>query len=196
MSHSKPMDRMPALAEDEMSPQQQSAYAALTQGPRGKVAGPFVALLRSPELMDRLQRVGEYLRFSNTIGLRCSEFAVLVCSRHWSQPVEWAIHRPIAEREGVSPQTCDAILQGRRPLSMSDDECIVYDVLDELYRCRSVSDLTWARLVDRWGDQGAIDLLAHYGYYSTLAIVMNACRTAVPESPFSEQMRSLPGAPG
>jgi len=189
MSRTKPNDRMPALAESAMSSRQLAVSAAVQQGPRGKVSGPFVALLRSPELMDRLQRVGEYLRFSNTIGLRCSEFAVLVCARHWSQPVEWSIHRTIAEREGVLPETCDAILDGRRPLTMSEDECIVYDVLDELYRCRSVSDATWVRLVARWGEQGAIDLLAHYGYYSTLAIVMNACQTAVPESPHADQMK-------
>ena len=98
-------DRMPPIPEDRMTPEQRAAMVELTSGPRGKIGGPFVPLVRSPELMSRLQKVGEYLRFHNTVGLRNSEFAVLVVARHWSQPVEWAIHRPIAEREGVLPAT-------------------------------------------------------------------------------------------
>ncbi|MEY2656294.1 MAG: hypothetical protein RLZZ395_36, partial [Pseudomonadota bacterium] len=94
-------DRMPPIPEDRMTPEQRAAMVELTSGPRGKIGGPFVPLVRSPELMSRLQKVGEYLRFHHTAGLRNSEFAVLVVARHWSQPVEWAIHRPIAEREGV-----------------------------------------------------------------------------------------------
>ncbi|MFM7013286.1 MAG: hypothetical protein ACKO0Z_28820, partial [Betaproteobacteria bacterium] len=42
-----------------------------------------------------------------------SEFAVLVVARHWSQPVEWHIHKPIAMQAGVSEETCDAIAKFR-----------------------------------------------------------------------------------
>lgn len=184
-------DRMPPIPADRMTPAQQAAMTELTSGPRGKIGGPFVPLVRSPELMSRLQKVGEYLRFHNTVGLRNSEFAVLVVARHWSQPVEWAIHRPIAEREGVAPATCDALLEGRRPDTMSSDEAIIYDVLDELRNNRCVSDPTYARALERFGEPGVIDLVAHYGYYSTLAIVMNTCRTALPEGA-QAQMQALP----
>ena len=54
-------DRMPPLAAEAMSEAQRSAVAELAAGPRGGVRGPFIALLRSPELMRRLQKVGEYL---------------------------------------------------------------------------------------------------------------------------------------
>lgn len=138
--------------------------------------------MRSPELMNRLQKVGEYLRFQNTVGLRNSEFAVLIVARHWSQPIEWAIHRPIAEREGVLPATCDAIAEGRRPDNMTDDETLIYNVLEELRNNRSLSDTTYGQLRQRFGEQGVIDLVAHYGYYSLLAMTMNVARTAVPEN--------------
>ncbi len=184
-------DRMPPIPEDRMTPEQRAAMVELTSGPRGKIGGPFVPLVRSPELMSRLQKVGEYLRFHHTAGLRNSEFAVLVVARHWSQPVEWAIHRPIAEREGVLPATCDAILEGRRPDTMSSDEAIIYDLLEELRSNRCVSDPTYARALERFGEKGVIDLVAHYGYYSTLAIVMNTCRTALPEGA-PAQMQPMP----
>ena len=176
------LDRMPALPEAQMSPEQKKVMDEIAAGPRGRIGGPFIPLMRSPELMNRLQKVGEYLRFQNAVGLRNSEFAVLIVARHWSQPIEWAIHRPIAEREGVLPATCDAIAEGRRPDNMTDDETLIYNVLEELRNNRSLSDTTYGQLRQRFGEQGVIDLVAHYGYYSLLAMTMNVARTAVPEN--------------
>jgi 4-carboxymuconolactone decarboxylase len=188
------LDRMPAIPEAQMSPDQKRVMDEIAAGPRGRIGGPFIPLMRSPELMNRLQKVGEYLRFQNTVGLRNSEFAVLIVARHWSQPIEWAIHRPIAEKEGVLPATCDAIAEGRRPDNMTDDETLIYNVLEELRNNRSMSDPTYAQLLKRFGEQGVIDLVAHYGYYSLLAMTMNVARTAVPENGTAVAgLKTIPG---
>ena len=112
------LDRMPAIPDAQMTAEQKKVMDEIAAGPRGRIGGPFIPLMRSPELMNRIQKVGEYLRFHNTVGLRNSEFAELIVARHWSQPIEWAIHRPIAEKEGVLPATCDAI--GRPPPRQHD----------------------------------------------------------------------------
>ena len=188
------LDRMPAIPEAQMSPDQKRVMDEIAAGPRGRIGGPFIPLMRSPELMNRLQKVGEYLRFQNTVGLRNSEFAVLIVARHWSQPIEWAIHRPIAEKEGVLPATCDAIAEGRRPDNMTDDETLIYNVLEELRNNRSLSDPTYAQLLKRFGEQGVIDLVAHYGYYSLLAMTMNVARTAVLENGTAVAgLKTIPG---
>ena len=188
------LERMPDIPEAQMSTEQKRIMNEIAAGPRGRIGGPFIPLMRSPELMSRLQKVGEYLRFQNTVGLRNSEFAVLIVARHWAQPVEWAIHRPIAEREGVLPATCDAIAEGRRPDNMTEDETLIYNVLEELRSNRSLSDVTYAQLRNRFGDQGVIDLVAHYGYYSLLAMTMNVTRTAVPENSVGVAgLKSIPG---
>jgi 4-carboxymuconolactone decarboxylase len=188
------LDRMPAIPEAQMSPDQKRVMDEIAAGPRGRIGGPFIPLMRSPELMNRLQKVGEYLRFQNTVGLRNSEFAVLIVARHWSQPIEWAIHRPIAEKEGVLPATCDAIAEGRRPDNMTDDETLIYNVLEELRNNRSLSDPNYAQLLKRFGEQGVIDLVAHYGYYSLLAMTMNVARTAVPENGTAVAgLKTIPG---
>jgi len=188
------LDRMPPIPDAQMSAEQKRIMDEIAAGPRGRIGGPFIPLMRSPELMDRLQKVGEYLRFQNTVGFRNSEFAVLIVARHFSQPVEWAIHRPIAEREGVLPATCDAIAEGRRPDGMTDDETLIYNVLEELHTNRSLSDVTYLQLFKRFGEQGVIDLVAHYGYYSLLAMTMNVARTAVPANAISVPgLKSIPG---
>jgi 4-carboxymuconolactone decarboxylase len=186
------LDRMPPIPPEQQTPAQRAAMEEITNGPRGKIGGPFISMMRSPELMARLQKVGEYVRYQNTVGMRNSEFAVLVVARHWSNPIEWHIHRPIAEKEGVDPRTCDALAEGRRPDTMSADETILFDALEELRANRSLCDATYARVVARWGEAGVVDMVAHYGYYSTLAMLMNVARTPLPQGA-EPGFKHLPG---
>jgi 4-carboxymuconolactone decarboxylase len=146
-------------------------------GPRGAVLAPFIPLLRSPELANHVQRLGEQLRYRAAIGVRLTELAILVTAAEWQQAVEWAIHVPIAEREGIASETIAAIARRERPASLADDEAAVYDVCIGLHRQRCVSDATWARAIALFGEQGVVDLLGINGYYAMLAMVMNAART-------------------
>ena len=174
-------DRMPELPADALTDAQKEAAAAF-QAERGvPVFGPFTPLLRSPEMMQCASRMGLYLRYNSVLPLRISEFTILIVAREWSQQVEWHIHHPIALKAGVAPETTEAIAEGRRPTTMSADEALAYDFSIELQRNRAVSDPTYAALVARFGEQGAIDLTGINGYYALLAMTMNVARTALPE---------------
>ena len=174
-------ERRPVIPEDKMTPAQKQAAAAIAAGPRGDVKGPFVSLLRSPELMDRVQRVGEYLRFRCPLDKRLNELAAAITARHWTQQFEWWAHARQAIEAGLKPAIAEAIAEGRRPTGMAEDEELVYDFLTELLVNKSVCDATYARAVNKFGEQGVIDLIGISGYYALLAMVMNVARTAVPE---------------
>jgi 4-carboxymuconolactone decarboxylase len=176
------MDRLPPIPPAAWTDEQRRHAQEIVDGPRGALLAPFVPLLRSPELMSHVGRLGEYLRYRSATGLRLSELAILLTARHWTQQVEWAIHAPIAVREGVARETVDAIANGHRPTAMRDDETAVYDLCLELQRDRSVSDATWDRAVVRLGEQGVVDLVGVVGYYTLLSMVMNAARTPAPPS--------------
>src|SRR4051812_18073414 len=60
-------ERMAPIALDKMSSAQRKVAEDIMAGPRGGLRGPFNAWLRSPELADRLQKVGEYLRFNTSL---------------------------------------------------------------------------------------------------------------------------------
>jgi 4-carboxymuconolactone decarboxylase len=51
--------RFATLEPEQMSAAQKRAYDAIVSGPRGGARGPFNVLLRSPELAERVQKVGE-----------------------------------------------------------------------------------------------------------------------------------------
>jgi 4-carboxymuconolactone decarboxylase len=173
-------ERMPPLAETAMTDAQQRAAEALRSGPRGGVMGPFIALLRSPELMDRLQRVGDYLRYGSSLETRAREFAMLIVSREWTQQFEWAVHVPLASKAGVAAETIAALAAGRRPDVMTDDDAIVFDFCTELLRTKGVSDATYRRAVARFGEGGVMDLIGVAGYFTTVSMVMNVARTPTP----------------
>jgi 4-carboxymuconolactone decarboxylase len=174
-------ERMPVIPADKMTAEQKKAAAAIAAGPRGDVKGPFVSLLRSPELMDRVQRVGEYIRFRCPLDKRINELAAAITARHWTQQFEWWAHSRQALEAGLKPAIAEAIAEGRRPAGMAEDEEIVYDFLTELLVNKGVCDVTYERALRRFGEAGLIDVIAVSGYYGLLAMVMNTTRTAVPE---------------
>ena len=175
-----PQDRMPPIPADKMTDAQNKAAAEILSGPRKAVVGPFIPLLRSPELMSRLQKVGEYLRFNTKLGSNMSEFIILQMARHMTQQFEWDSHADLALKAGVKQETITAIAEGRRPTSMTEDEETVYEFCSELRQHQCVSDAAYAPVVKRFGEQGVIDITALCGYYTTLAYVMNVARTPLP----------------
>ncbi len=174
-------DRMPAIPLEKMTDAQKKAAEEIINGPRGALYGPFVPLIRSPELMDRVQKLGEYLRYHSAVGQRLTELVILITARHWSQKVEWAIHAPLAIDAGIKPETVRAIAEHRAPIGAPDDEQIVYRFCIELQQTKNISDATYQRAVEKFGEQGVMDMLGINGYYTLLAMVMNGARTAVPE---------------
>jgi 4-carboxymuconolactone decarboxylase len=173
-------DRMPPIPADKMTDVQKKVAADLVAGPRGELVGPFIALLRSPDLMGRLQKVGEYIRYQNSLGHKLTEFTILMISRRWTQDFEWYSHYDLALKAGMEPEVLAAVREGRRPTGMTSDEEVVYDFCSELEQNQSVTDATYARALKSFGEQGVIDLTGTAGYYTALAMVLNVARTPLP----------------
>jgi 4-carboxymuconolactone decarboxylase len=175
-------DRLPPIAENLLTPRQRAAATALIATRRGALRGPFVPLLYSPELLDRAQRLGEYLRYESALPERLRELVILITARHWSQAYEWHVHAPLALQAGLDHQLIDELAAGRRPPQMRGDEAAVYDFCIELHQDHTVSDTTYAAALALLTEQGIVDLCGLCGYYSMLAMVMNAARTPLPAS--------------
>jgi 4-carboxymuconolactone decarboxylase len=169
-------ERLGPLPENSLSDEQRAVAREVTDGPRGAVYGPFIPLLRSPELMAHAQRMGEYLRYRSALGVRLSELAILVTARRWDQQVEWAIHAPIAVQVGIP---ASAIAARERPGDMRVDETVVHDFCVQLHEQKAVSDAVYADALALFGEQGVVDLVGICGYYALLAMVMNVARTPV-----------------
>ena len=145
----QPVGRMPPIVWDRMSDAQRAAVDDLAAGPRKGIKGSFIALLRSPELMWRLQRVGEFLGFQSSLPALVSEFASLVVSRQWTRQFEWSTHVPLALNAGAARETIDALREGPRLTTMSSDEAVVYEFITELTLNKGVSDSSYHECINR-----------------------------------------------
>jgi 4-carboxymuconolactone decarboxylase len=184
-------DRMPPIPADQMTEAQKKAAEAFAEGRGYQIRGPFVPLVRSPEVMLRAKAMSDYLRFKSVIEPRINEMAIIITAREWTQQYVWQAHYPAALKAGLRREVADAIADGRRPAGMAEDEEIAYDMATEILRLKRVSDATYARAMARFGEQGVIDLLGVIGYYNFLAIVMNTTRTALPAG-MAEPLRRYP----
>jgi 4-carboxymuconolactone decarboxylase len=185
------VDRMPPITAQNYTEAQKQAAAEFAGGRGYDVRGPFVPLIRSPELLLRTKAMGDYLRFKSVLPPRLSEMVILITAREWTQQYEWAAHYPVAIKAGLSPQIAEAIAEGRRPTKMSEDEELVYDLSMEIHRNKRVSDATYNKAVAKFGEQGVIDTIGINGYYTLLAMTLNTARTPLPDG-VAEPLKRFP----
>jgi len=173
--------RFKPLTPETMTPEQKAVADKIMAGPRKGMRGPFSALLRSPELADYAQKLGEYVRFKSSIPPRLNELAILLTARHWTAQYEWYAHRRLAMQAGLSSDIADAIAQGKRPAAMGPEETIVYNFCHEVLETGQASDASFKAAVDKFGERGAVDLIGAMGYYGLVALVLNVDRVPIPE---------------
>ena len=176
----RPQDRMPPIAAGALTEAQKKAIEEFKTARSVDISGPFIPLLRSPEVLTRARALSDYLRYRSVLPPRLSEFVILMTARAWTQNYEWNAHEPLARQAGLNPAVIKAIAEGRRPEGMADDEEILFALCDELRRNQSVSDQTYARAVAKFGEQGVIDTIGLTGYYTMIAMVLNTARTPLP----------------
>lgn len=177
--------RFSILEPERMSPAQKRVYDAIVSGPRGGARGPFNVLLRSPELADRVQRVGEYLRFNSSLPARLNELAILINARFWESKYEWYAHRPLAVKAGLAESIADDLARDRRPEGMKPDEALVYEFCTTLHRRHFVDGALFDRAVEMLGEQGLVDLIGVSGYYTLVSMVLNVAEIPLPEGVLS-----------
>ncbi len=190
-------DRMPAPAPGQMNEAQKKVAADLT-ATRGELRGPFTAIIHSPKFADRMQHLGAFIRYDCSLDLRINRIVSLMVARHWSAQYEWWVAIPFALKAGVRQTIIDAIAENRRPEEMAADEEAAYAFISELLNYKSVSDTTYARAVETFGNTSVIDLIGVAGYYTMQAMIMNVVRTPLPPdappplAPMPQSMRAAP----
>ena len=163
-----------------LSPEQRAVYDATRAGRRGTVPANVLAWLPSPELAGRAAHLGEFVRYGTSLTPAQSELAILVVARHWSCQYEWAIHAVEAARAGVADDIISAIAERQRP-TLAGLEQVVYDVAGELVAAGAVADTTFGEADSRLGRQALVELIGLVGYYTMVAMTLNAFAVPAPD---------------
>jgi 4-carboxymuconolactone decarboxylase len=174
-------ERLPVIPPAKYTQEQKRAAEEFEAARHTPVFGPFEPMMYSPQLMSAARSIGDYLRYKSVLGNTLSELAILMTARAWSQDYEWSAHYSVALKAGIRQDIVDAIAADRRPASMGADEEIVFEFVSELLKTKLVSDRTFDRARSRFGPRGAVDLTGIVGYYSLLAMQLNAARYPLPK---------------
>src|SRR5258708_24448516 len=174
-------ERFPEMPLEKMTAAQRAVAESIMSGPRKGMSGPFNAWLRSPELADRLQKVGEYVRFNISLDKRLNEMAIIMTAQFWGSQYEWYAHAPLAIKAGLDPDIVAAVGAGNKPEKMKDDEAIVWEFTTRLRRDHGVDDAIYAKAVEKFGENGVMDLIAVNGYYDVVSMTLNVANVAPPK---------------
>ncbi|MFT4197332.1 MAG: carboxymuconolactone decarboxylase family protein [Pseudoxanthomonas sp.] len=172
--------RIPPPVAAQWSDAQKAAAARVLSSRGGAMRGPFGVMLWVPELLDRAQHLGEYLRLQCSIPVDLRELAILAAARHWRQEYEWQVHAPLAVASGVEAAVVEAVRAGRRPRGLRREQRAVLDFCRQLHRKHGVDDAVFEAARAVLGREGVVELCALCGYYAMLAMLLNVAGTPPP----------------
>lgn len=175
------MPRFTPLTEANMTTRQREVAANIGSGARAGVKGPFPAWLHSPEMAERLQNVGRFMRWESSLPPRLSELAILVTAKRWRARFEWYAHHKMAMDGGLSPAIAEDVRLGRTPSNMAEDEAAVFRFVSEVQATGDVSDEAFNEAKRLFGEKGCAELLGITGYYTAVSFTLNVDRVALPE---------------
>ena len=147
----------------------------------GALVGPFNAWLLSPAIGDRIQRLGESIRFGSSLPQNVLEVAILVEAREWRAEFEWWAHVRLARRAGVGAEVIAAIQEEREPVFSDAGEETAWRFSRELLTRRRVSAATYRAARERFGEKGVMELITLLGYYTLVSMTLNAFEVPLPE---------------
>ena len=167
------MARLPLIrSKDQLAAPDQPIAEAII-GSRGSLDGPFSVFLHCPELAGRLAHLGAFIRFEGTLDFRVRTLAALVVAREFDAQYVWGAQTGIGRQRDIPDSTIAAIREDRSDGIPPEDLAII-DFTRALLRRHRVGDAQAAAMRQRFGDDGFIQLTGAIGYYSLLAMTVNA----------------------
>jgi 4-carboxymuconolactone decarboxylase len=163
----------PITSKDQVSAADREIAEAIVKS-RGALQGPFTMFLHCPELAGRVAHLGAFVRFEGSLDMRVRVLAAMVTARELDAVYVWGAQTGAARRLGV-PESAIAAIRERRLDGLTPDDAQIVEFTQQLLRTHRVDASAMKAIRERLGDSGLIQLTGAIGYYSLLAMTVNAC---------------------
>ncbi|HSF06297.1 MAG TPA: carboxymuconolactone decarboxylase family protein [Methylomirabilota bacterium] len=163
----------PITSKDQVAAKHQPIVDAIIKS-RGALQGPFTMFLHSPELAGRVAHLGAYVRFEGSLDMRVRVLAAMVVAREFEAVYVWGAQTGSARKQSV-PETTISAIREKHSRGLPPEDAQIVDFTRQLLTKHRVDDGTVKALRARFGDDGLIQLTGAIGYYSMLAMTVNAC---------------------
>jgi 4-carboxymuconolactone decarboxylase len=167
------MARLPLItSKDQVDPKHHAIVDGILAS-RGSLQGPFSTFLYAPELAERMAHLGAFVRFEGTLDFRIRVLAAMVVAREFEALYVWGAQSGSARRQNV-PETTIAAIRDNRSDGIPSEDLEIVEFTRDLLRKHRVADTQFAAIQKRFGNDGLIQLTGAIGYYSMLAMTVNA----------------------
>ena len=160
-------------SKDQVAAKDQATVDAIVKS-RGALQGPFTMFLHSPELAGRVAHLGAFVRFEGSLDMRVRVLAAMTVARELDAVYVWGAQAGSARKQGV-PETMIKAIREKHSRGLPPEDAQIVEFTQQLIRKHRVDDATVKALRARFGDDGLIQLTGAIGYYSMLAMTVNAC---------------------
>ena len=163
----------PITSKDQVDAKDHAIVDAIVAS-RGALQGPFTMFLHCPELAERVAHLGAFVRFEGSLDMRVRVLAAMVTAREFDAVYVWGAQTGGARRLSVSEETITAIRE-KHTRGLPPEDALIVEFTQQLLQKHRVDDATTQALQERFGNDGLLQLTGAIGYYSLLAMTVNAC---------------------
>lgn len=164
--------RVPPLEHSEMTVEQRAVAADIAGARSGKFAGPFAIWIRVPEIAKRINHLSDRLRKNSRLDKSLVDLMILTLSRAWNSQYSWSAHVDQALALGIDQENIDALKADATPRFADPKQELMYTLCCELEANRALSDATYARALETFGEEALIELIATAGLYTMIAMTL------------------------
>jgi 4-carboxymuconolactone decarboxylase len=168
------MARLTPITSKEQVAAKDHAIVDAIAASRGAIQGPFTMFLHCPELAGRVAHLGAFVRFEGSLDMRVRVLAAMTVAREFEAEYVWGAQAGGARRQGVPESTITAIRE-QHTRGMPPEDAQIVEFTLQLLRKHRADDATFKAIQERFGNEGLIELTGAIGYYSLLAMTVNAC---------------------
>ena len=143
--------------------------------------GPYAALMNHPQLCEKVEDLGYYLKFEGHLSREVYQFVVLSVARSTGAEFEWIDHIEHARAAGVPEPVIDAL---QKSADLTEITVPPFDLAAKVL----ASTLSWKNVpqdiqdesVRRFGMEGYVELVVLSGFYQMFSAINQGFDVALP----------------
>ena len=179
--HPESLSRLPPVQRGDLTDDGKRVWDLIAgTGGRGMPkTGPAAVSMYSPAAAEPIHMLNQALR-KTVVGPRYFELSALIAAREFDQQYEWSGHEPAALRAGLEQAVIDAVKFNRDVAGLPEKDATVIRLGRASFRDHHVSRELWAKTVELFGRQGAVEITAIMGDYAMAAVMLTAADQQLP----------------
>lgn len=132
-------------------------------------SGPYLALMNNPELTEKIEALGYYLKFDGALPRETYQFAVLYVAVACGADFEWQDHVAHARAAGIPDEVIEAI-RTRGAIAV-EPYATALPVIEAAFKWRDVPQSAQDAAIARFGIKAYVELVVVTGFYQMFSAI-------------------------